>query len=195
MFAAEIKKRRVHHRLFSNWRWHLDEVFVRINGELNYLWQAVDHEGEVLESLVTKRPNRGATLTFLRDAMKPYGCPKVVVTDRLLSYRAAKKLIENAVPQETGLRRNNRAANSYQPFRRRERAMAKFRSAKSQQKFVSIHASVHNHRNVIFAAAKSSNSIARSPLPNGVKLPLETTSGSDFLPRPRSSDRTATLTI
>ena len=106
-FAAEIKKRRVHHRLFSNWRWHLDEVFVRINGELHYLWRAVDHEGEVLESFVTRRRNRKAALTFLRKAMKRYGCPKIVVTDRLRSYRAAMKVIGNAElnrPRFTGER-------------------------------------------------------------------------------------------
>ncbi|NQV58660.1 MAG: IS6 family transposase, partial [Alphaproteobacteria bacterium] len=147
MFAAEIKKRRVHHQLFSNWRWHLNEVFVRINGELHYLWRAVDHEGEVLESFVTKRRNRKAALTFLRKAMKRYGCPKVVVTDRLRSYRAAMEVIRNAERQKTGRWLNNRAENSHQPFRRRERAMAKFRSAKSLQKFVSIHSSVHNHFN------------------------------------------------
>ena len=146
-FAAEIKKRRVHHRLFSNWRWHLDEVFVRINGELHYLWRAVDHEGEVLESFVTRRRNRKAALTFLRKAMKRYGCPKIVVTDRLRSYRAAMKVIGNAERQETGRWLNNRAENSHKLFRRRERAMAKFRSVKSLQKFVSIHASVHNHFN------------------------------------------------
>ena len=128
-------------------RWHLDEVFVRINGELHYLWRAVDHEGEVLESFVTKRRNRKAALTFLRKAIKRYGCPKVVVTDRLRSYRAAMEVIGNAERQKTGRWLNNRAENSHQPFRRRERAMAKFRSAKSLQKFVSIHSSVHNHFN------------------------------------------------
>jgi len=120
---------------------------VRINGELHYLWRAVDHEGEVLESFVTKRRNRKAALTFLRKAMKRYGCPKVVVTDRLRSYRAAMEVIGNAERQKTGRWLNNRAENSHQPFRRRERAMAKFRSAKSLQKFVSIHSSVHNHFN------------------------------------------------
>ena len=120
---------------------------MRINGELHYLWRAVDHEGEVLESFVTKRRNRKAALTFLRKAMKRYGCPKVVVTDRLRSYRAAMEVIGNAERQKTGRWLKNRAENSHQPFRRRERAMAKFRSAKSLQKFVSIHSSVHNHFN------------------------------------------------
>jgi putative transposase len=147
IFAAEIRKRHLYHRLISSWRWHLDEVFVRINGETHYLWRAVNHEGEVLESLVTKRRDRKAALRFMRKAMKRYGCPEVVVTDRLRSYRAAMKIIGNAARQEIGRCLNNRAENSHQPFRRRERAMAKFRSAKSLQKFVSIHASVHNHFN------------------------------------------------
>ena len=148
MFAAEIRKRRVrNNRCYSQWRWHLDEVFVRIKGETHYLWRAVDHEGEVLEAYVTKKRDRKAALRFLRKAMKRYGHPEAIVTDRLRSYCAAMKVIGNAERQECGRWLNNRAENSHQPFRRRERAMAKFRSAKSLQKFVSIHASVHNHFN------------------------------------------------
>ena len=79
--------------------------------------------------------------------MKRYGRPEVIVTDRLRSYPAAMKIIGNAERQETGRWLNNRAENSHQPFRRRERAMAKFRSAKSLQIFASIHASVYNHFN------------------------------------------------
>ena len=79
--------------------------------------------------------------------MKRYGRSDVIVTDRLRSYHAAMKVIGNAERQETGRWLNNRAENSHQPFRRRERAMAKFRSAKSLQKFASIHASVYNHFN------------------------------------------------
>jgi putative transposase len=148
MFAAEIRKRRIHHCLYSNWRWHLDEVFVRINGETHYLWRAVDHEGEVLEVFVTKRRDRRAALTFLKRAMKRYGQPKVIVTDRLRSYRAAMNMIGNGADQECGQWLNNRAENSHQPFRRRERAMAKFRGAKTLQKFASVHASIHNHFNL-----------------------------------------------
>jgi putative transposase len=122
-------------------------LFVRINGQTQYLWRAVDHEGEVLESFVTKRRDRKAALKFLRKAMKRYGPPKVIVTDRLRSYGAAMKVIGNTDRQETGRWLNNRAENSHQPFRRRERAMLKFRSAKSLQKFTSIHASIHNHFN------------------------------------------------
>ena len=147
-FAAEIKKKRsAQMRTRTQWRWHLDEVFVRINGETHYLWRAVDHEGEVLESFVTKRRDREAALTFLRKAMKQYGPPRIIVTDRLRSYGAAMKEIGNASRQETGRWLNNRAENSHQPFRRRERPMERFRSAKSLQKFASIHASVHNHFN------------------------------------------------
>jgi putative transposase len=148
LFAVEIRKRRAEpHRNWSNWQWHLDEVFVKINGETHYLWRAVDHEGEVLEAFVTKRRNQKAALQFLRKAMKRYGSPKVIVTDKLRSYRAAMKEIGNEARQETGHRLNNRAENSHQPFRRRERAMAKFRSAKTLQKFASTHASIHDHFN------------------------------------------------
>ncbi len=147
-FAAEIRKKRsASIRTYTQWRWHLDEVFVRINGETYYLWRAVDHEGEVLEAFVTSTRDRKAALRFLRKAMKRYGRPLTIVTDRLRSYRAAMREIGNEARQVTGRWLNNRAENSHQPFRRRERAMAKFRSAKSLQKFASIHASVHNHFN------------------------------------------------
>jgi putative transposase len=148
MFAAEIRKQHVaSHRNWTQWRWHLDEVFVRINGEIHRLWRAVDHEGEVIELFVTKNRNRNAALTFLKKAMKRYGRPKTIVTDKLRSYRAATKVIGNEARQETGRWLDNRAENSHQPFRQRERAMAKFRSSKSLQKFASIHASFHNHFN------------------------------------------------
>jgi len=148
MFASEIKKRRIHHRSFSRWRWHLDEVFVRINGEIHYLWRAVDHEGEVLEVFATKRRDRKAALRFLKCAMKKYGRPRSIVTDRLRSYRAAMKVIGNAANQICGRWLNNRAENSHQPFRRREGAMAKFRDIKTLQKFTAVHASIHNHFNL-----------------------------------------------
>ncbi len=148
MFAAEIRKRRVPNHSYSNWRWHLDEVFVRINGEMHYLWRAVDHEGEVLEVFVTKRRDRRAALQFLKRAMRRYGQPKVIVTDRLGSYRAAMTVIGNAANQKCGRWLNNRAENSHQPFRRREKAMAKFRDVKTLQKFASVHASIHNHFNI-----------------------------------------------
>jgi putative transposase len=147
MFAAEIRKRRVQNGSYIRWRWHMDEVFVRINGQTHYLWCAVDHEGEVLEVLATKRRNRAAALKFLKRAMKRYGRPKVIVTDRLRSYRAAMNVIGNGANQECGRWLNNQAENSHQPFRRREGAMSRFRDIKTLQKFASANASIFNHFN------------------------------------------------
>jgi putative transposase len=148
MFAAEIRKRRLHSHSYSQWRWHLDEVFVRINGKTHYLWRAVDHEGEVLEVFATKRRDRKAALDFLKRAMKHYGSPWSIVTDRLRSYRAAMKILGVSGRQECGRWLNNRAENSHQPFRRREDAMARFRDVKTLQKFAAVHASIHNHFNL-----------------------------------------------
>ena len=146
-FAAQIRKRRVQDRCDSQWRWHPDEIFVKINGEMQYLWRAVDHEGEVLEVFATKRRDRRAALKFLKRTMKRYGRPRSIVTDRLRSYRSAMKVIGNAADQECGRWLNNRAENSHQPFRRREKAMAKLRDVKTLQKFAAVHASIHNHFN------------------------------------------------
>jgi putative transposase len=148
LFAADIRKKRVSQmRAYSNWQWHLDEVFVNINDETHYLWRAVDHEGEVLDSFVTKRRDRKAALKFLRKNMKRHTRAHVFVTDKLRSYCAVMKVIGNVDKQETGRWLNNRAENSHQPFRRRERAMLRFRRMRSLQKFVAVHASVHNHFN------------------------------------------------
>ena len=121
---------------------------MRINGETHYLRLAGDHEGEVLEVFATKRRDRRAALRFLKRAMKRYGHPKVIVTDRLRSYRAAMNVIGNAADQECGRWLNNRAENSHQPFRRREGAMSKFRDVKTLQKFAAVHASTFNHFNL-----------------------------------------------
>ena len=147
MFAAAIRKRRVQNQSYSRWRWHLDEVFVRINRETHYLWRAVDHEGEVLEVFATKRRDRKAALAFLKRAMKRYGSPQALVTDRLRSYSAAMKEVGVERRHVCGRWLNNRAENSHQPFRRREGAMARFRDIKTLQKFTSAHASIHNHFN------------------------------------------------
>jgi len=127
------------------WRWYLDEVFVRVKGERRYLWRAVDHEGEVFESFVTRKRDKAAALKFLRKALKRHGPAQVVFTDRLRSYRAAMKQLGNTERQEVGRRLNNRAETSHQPFRRRERAMQRFRRMKTLQQFVATHASFHNH--------------------------------------------------
>jgi putative transposase len=148
MFAHEIRNKRIHPTPnHSNWRWHLDEVFVKINGETHYLWRAVDHEGEVLEVFVSKRRDLKAALKFLKKTMKRYGQAQAIVTDRLRSYRAAMKVIGNGNAQEVGRWKNNRCENSHLPFRRREYAMLRFRHMRSLQKFVSIHSSIFNHFN------------------------------------------------
>jgi putative transposase len=148
IFATEIRKRRVAHMsAYPQWRWHLDEVFVKVNGKLCYLWRAVDHEGEVLEAVVTARRDKAAALKLLKQIMKRYGAPRSVVTDRLRAYSAAMKEIGAADRHEVGGRLNNRAENSHRPFRRRERAMQRFRSMKTLQKFSSVHAQVQNHFN------------------------------------------------
>src|ERR1700748_2955858 len=124
MFANEIRRKRVEGmRQHTHWKWHLDEVYVKINGEMHYLWRAVDHEGEVLESFVTKDRDKAAALRFIKKALKRHGSPKAITTDGLRSYKAAMKEIGNADKQEVGRWANNRCENSHQPFRRRERAM------------------------------------------------------------------------
>src|ERR1700733_4890012 len=136
-------------RSYPQWRWHLDEVFVKVNGKLHYLWRAVDHEGEVLEAVVTARRDKGAALNLIKRLLKKYGAPRSIVTDGLRAYSAAMDQIGVAADRhEVGGRLNNRAENSHQPFRRRERAMLRFRSMKTLQKFSSVHAQVHNHFNL-----------------------------------------------
>ena len=161
MFAAQIRRKRVQQmRAYSNWRWHLDEVFVNINGETHSLWRAVDHEGEVLESYVTKHRDRKAASKVLKTSMKRHGRPHTLVSDKLRSYGAAMKVVGNADRQETGRWENNRAENAHPlpdsgllakhekgPFRRRERAMQRFRSMRCLQKFAAVHAAVYNHFN------------------------------------------------
>ena len=145
MFTAEIRRRRVDRmRAFSNWQWHVDELFVKINGERHYLWHAVDHEGEVLEAVVTKRRNKKAALKFLRKLMRRYG---QLVTDRFPSYRAELRELGATDLQVTGRWLNNRAENSHLPLRRRERAMLRFRRMRSLQTFAAVHSSVYNHFN------------------------------------------------
>lgn len=145
MFAAEIRKRRVSGVLSSGWRWHLDEVFVKINGQQHYLCRAVDHEDEVLESFVTKRRDKKAALKFLKKTLNRHSHAAEMVMDRLRSYGVTPKKLGIHDRQETGRRESNRAENSHQPFRRRERAMLRFRRMRTLQKFVAVHASVHNH--------------------------------------------------
>src|SRR5438477_6916843 len=118
-------------------RWHLDEMVVRIAGERLYLWRAVDHEGEVLDMLVQSRRDSRAALRLMRKLLRKQGfVPKLLVTDKLRSYGAAFRQLQLTCPHEQGLRQNNRAENSYQPVRRRERKMQRFKSARSAQRFL-----------------------------------------------------------
>lgn len=148
MFAADIRRQRLSRmRGFRHWKWHLDEMYVKLNGEMVYLWRAVDHEGEVLESYVTKKRDKSAALIFMKKALKRHGKVETIVTDGLKSYPAAMKDLGNEDSREMGRWLNNRAENSHLPFRRRERAMQRFRRMKTLQKFASVHASISNHFN------------------------------------------------
>src|SRR5687768_9871967 len=146
LFAADIRRQRVSRmRGFRHWRWHLDEMYVKLHGGMVYLWRAVDHEGEVLESYVTKTRDKAAALTFMKKALKRHGQVIAITTDGLRSYKAAMKDLGCGDNQQVGRWANNRVENSLLPFRRRERAMLRFRQMKSLQKFASVHASLHNH--------------------------------------------------
>ena len=105
------------------------------------------HEGEVLEAVVTAKRGNAAALKLLKRIMKKFDRPRTIVTDGLRAYSAAMKEVGSAGRQQVGRGLNNRAENSHQPFRRRERAMQRFRSMKALQKFSSVHAQVHNHFN------------------------------------------------
>ena len=130
-------------------RWHLDEMVVRIAGRQMYLWRAVDHEGEVLDMLVQRRRDKRAALRLMRKLLRKQGfAPELLVTDKLGSYGSAFRQLGLSCPHEQGLRKNNRAENSHQPVRRRERKMQRFKSAGSAQRFLSIHAAVHNTFNL-----------------------------------------------
>jgi putative transposase len=143
--AADLRKRRPK----PHTTWHLDEVYLKIDGRMVYLWRAVDAEGEVLDVLVQSRRNKRAALKLMRKLLKKYGfVPHKLVTDELRSYAAAAHDLGIAKRHECGRWRNNRAENSHQPTRRRERKMQGFKSAGSAQRFLSVHAAVHNTFNV-----------------------------------------------
>src|SRR5271154_5557800 len=145
LFARELRRRR--HRPTS--RWHLDEMAVMIGGKQFWLWRAVDDEGEVLDLLVQRRRDKNAAARLMRKLLKKQGfAPDVLVTDKLRSYGAAKATLGLSARHEQGLRKNNRAENSHQPVRRRECKMQRFKSPGSAQRFLSVHAAVHNTFNV-----------------------------------------------
>jgi putative transposase len=126
-------------------RWHLDEMVVRIAGKRMYLWRAVDHEGEILDILVQRRRDTQAAFRLMRKLLKKQDfAPKLLVTDKLGSYGAAFRRLRLTCRHERGLRKNNRAENSHQIVRRRERKMQRFKSSRSAQRFLSVHSAVHN---------------------------------------------------
>ena len=124
-------------------------MVVRIAGERMYLWRAVDHEGEVLDVLVQRRCDCRAALRLMRKLIKKQGfVPKLLVTDKLRSYASAFRRLRLTCRHEQGLRKNNRAENSHQAVRRRGRELQRFKSPRSAQRFLSIHAAVHNTFNL-----------------------------------------------
>ena len=128
-FGPSIARRLRQRRPRPSDRWRLDEMVVRIAGKRMYLWRAVDHEGEVLDLLVQRRRDSRAALRLMRKLLKKHGfAPKLLVTDKLRSYGAAFRRLRLACPHEQGLRNNNRAENSHQAVRRRERKQQRFKS-------------------------------------------------------------------
>ena len=124
-------------------------MVVRIAGERMYLWRAVDHEGEVVDMLVQRRRDTRAALRLMRKLLRKQGfAPKLLVTDKLRSYASAFRRSRLTCQHEQGLRKNNRPENSHQPVRRRERKMQRFKSARSAQRFLYMHAAVHNTFNL-----------------------------------------------
>ncbi len=121
---------------------------MKLNAEMIYLWRAVDHEGEVLESYVTRTRDKTAALAFMKEALKRHGSPDAITTDGLRSYGAALDELGCRDRQKVSRWANNRVENSHLPFRRRERAMLRFRQMKTLQKFASVHANIHDHFNL-----------------------------------------------
>jgi len=132
VFARELRRRRPR----PSSRWHLDEMAIQIAGKRFWLWRAVDHEGEVLDILLQRRRNKAAALKLMRKLLKKQGfAPVVLVTDKLGSYGAAEAELGLLAHHERRRRANNRAENSHQPVRRRERKMQRFKAPGSAQRF------------------------------------------------------------
>jgi putative transposase len=125
--------------------WHLDELFVNIQGQQHYLWRAVDQDGDVIDILVQPRRDRRAAERFFRKLLKGQGRePRRLVTDRLKSYAAAHRNIMPSVTHDTSQYANNRAEVSHEPTRQRERGMRRFKSMAQAQRFLSVHGLTQN---------------------------------------------------
>ena len=141
MLARKLKKRTGQ----QGDTWYLDEVFIKIGGELHYLWRAVDQDGDCLDILVQKRRNKKAAKRFFRKLLKGQGAtPRLLITDKLKSYAAAQREMMPSVAHSTEQYENNRAELSHQPTRQRERQMRRFKSAGQAQRFLSVQGEVCN---------------------------------------------------
>ena len=141
VYARRLRRRRG--RMGDTW--HLDEVFVTIQGRQQYLWRAVDEDGDVLDILVQSHRNRRAAVRFFRKLLKTQGrIPRRLITDQLRSYAAACRTVMPSVVHVTDQYANNRAEVSHQPTRQRERQMRRFKSAAQLQRFASVHGIVQN---------------------------------------------------
>jgi putative transposase len=142
LYADGLRRRRAR----TGDKWHLDEVFLKINGITHYLWRAVDQNGVVLDILVQPKRDRFAALWFFRKLLRATGRqPRVIITDKLRSYAAAKRVVMPGVAHRQHRYLNNRAENSHQPTRERERRMRRFKSARHAQRFVEVHGIVASH--------------------------------------------------
>ncbi|WP_327249261.1 IS6 family transposase [Streptomyces sp. NBC_01320] len=141
-YAAALRRRR--HRAGD--KWHLDEVFLKINGERHYLWRAVDQDGTVLDILLQSKRDAKAARRFMAKLMKKQrGIPRVLVTDKLRSYGVAHRELMSSVDHRSHKGLKNRAENSHQPTRQRERAMKGFRTVGIAQRFVSAFSQISPH--------------------------------------------------
>ncbi|MFC7739453.1 IS6 family transposase [Roseomonas sp. GCM10028921] len=141
-FAGRLRKRRPR----SGDTWHLDEIFLRVGGELHYLWRAVDQHGVVLDILVQARRNASAAKRFFKRLLRGLRYkPKRIVTDGLRSYGAAKREVLPDVRHRTSRYLNNRAENSHRPTRRRERQMQRFKSSEQAQRCLSAQGMIYDH--------------------------------------------------
>jgi putative transposase len=141
-YARRLRRRRFQ----PGDKWHLDEVFITINGEQKYLWRAIDQDGTVLDILVQSRRNTAAARRFFRKLCKTTASvPRVVITDKLRSYQAAHRKVMPSVEHRSAKYLNNRAENSHQPTRQRERAMKGFRSVGAARRFLAAFSYISPH--------------------------------------------------